>query len=100
MEKLIISKKLAEEISLNEYNIKDSLYEFRAKHHEELEKLKKENGFRTQQQIVAYLLGGQEKVFEIKPDTYKLSFSELSENDLRVLKQWAEHRGYVKTEEG
>lgn len=70
MEKLIISKELAEEIKLNEFHVSDSITGIKGMYYKELASLRDEHNFTTVYQVVAYLLGGQDKIYEVKKDPY------------------------------
>lgn len=70
MEKLIISKNLAK--SLKEYkgSIVAGIGHIREKYEKELLHLRNVHDFSTSVAVVAYLLGGQEQVYEIRKDNY------------------------------
>ena len=70
MEKLIISKGLAKTIKANKFHILASITSIKEEHYTELATLRDDNDFSTVYQVVSYLLGGQDKVYEVKNDPY------------------------------
>lgn len=70
MEKLIISKQLADEVEKYKATIVLGIDNIQRPFKEELDSLRVEHGFRTKIAVSAYLLGGQERVYEVKNDPY------------------------------
>lgn len=70
MEKLIISKQLADEVEKYKASIVLGIDNIQRPFKEELDSLREEHGFRTKIAVSAYLLGGQERVYEVKNDPY------------------------------
>lgn len=68
MEKLIISKELANIIKAKKFHVLASITSIKEDHYIELATLRDDHDFSTVYQVVAYLLGGQNKVYEIKED--------------------------------
>ena len=68
MEKLIISKELASIIKAKKFHVLASITSIKEYHYIELATLRDEHDFTTVYQVVAYLLGGQDKVYEIKEE--------------------------------
>lgn len=70
MEKLIISKQLADKVKKNKTSIQAGIEALQEGFFEELYALRNEHHFLTRRAVSAYLLGGQERVYEIKKDPY------------------------------
>lgn len=70
MEKLTISKELANEIKYWKGGVRKGIDTMTPVYFEELNELKRKYGFITPYQVSAYLLGGQERVYEVKNDPY------------------------------
>lgn len=70
MEKLIISKQLADEVKNYKTSIKLGIEALQEDFLEELGGLRNEHHFLTRRAVSAYLLGGQERVYEVKNDPY------------------------------
>lgn len=72
MEKLIISKQLADEVKNYKASIVLGIESMQRPFKEELDSLRKEYGFRTKIAVSAYLLGGQERVYEVKKEVWNV----------------------------
>lgn len=70
MEKLIISKELANEVKNYKTSIEAGIEALQEDFLEELYDLRNEHHFVTRRAVSAYLLGGQERVYEVKKDPY------------------------------
>lgn len=66
MEKLIISKQLADEVKKYKGSIARGIDNIQRPFKEELKSLREEHRFLTNTAVSAYLLGGQERVYEVK----------------------------------
>lgn len=66
MEKLIISKQLADEVKKYKGNIVRGIDNIQRPFKEELKSLREEHRFLTRTAVSAYLLGGQERVYEVE----------------------------------
>lgn len=75
MEKLIISKELANEVKNYKTSIKAGIEVLQEDFTEELHGLRRKHGFLTRRAVSAYLLGGQERVYEVKKDPYMVVWS-------------------------
>lgn len=68
MEKLIISKELAEDVRDWKNNVAVGVDELTETHKDELASFMYDYKFDTIHQVAGYLLGGQDKVYEIKKE--------------------------------
>lgn len=80
MEKLIISKQLADEVINYKTNILQGIEALEDNFMKELKELRKKHGFVTRRAVLAYLLGGQEQVYESKNDPYLVVWNTESED--------------------
>lgn len=72
MEKLIISKQLADEARKNKTSIKAGLEALQEGFLEELYELRDKHHFLTRRAVSAYLLGDQERVYEVKKEPWRV----------------------------
>lgn len=72
MEKLIISKELANEVKNYKTSIKAGIEALQEDFLEELYELRNEHHFLTRRAVSAYLLGGQERVYEVKKEPWNV----------------------------
>lgn len=72
MEKLIISKQLADEVKNHKANIKAGIEVLQEDFTDELHRLRRKHGFLTRRAVSAYLLGGQEKVYEVVKEVWNV----------------------------
>lgn len=66
MEKLIISKELANEVRRFRASVTSGIDTMTSVYFKELKELAKQHNFLTPFQVSAYLIGGQERVYEVK----------------------------------
>lgn len=72
MKKLIISRELANDIKHFRMNVTKGIKEIVFNHGIELIDLGADNDFLTDHQVASYLLGGQERVYEVKKEPWRV----------------------------
>lgn len=92
MEKIKVSKELARDIEMNEFCICLSLPELCDSHFNELKNIKISADFETEAQVMAYLLGGQKKVYEIEKKPYTVYYGHSVEDFYAVPSDWPSER--------
>lgn len=72
MEKLIISKQLADEVKYYRANIVGGINKMQEDFKQELKELRNKYDFLTTRAVSAYLLAGQERVYEVKKEVWNV----------------------------
>lgn len=72
MEKLIISKELANEVERFGASVSSGIETMVSVYFKELNDLAKQHNFLTPFQVSAYLIGGQERVYEVKKHLWRV----------------------------
>lgn len=72
MEKLIISKELANEVERFRASVSSGVETMTPVYFKELDDLAKQHNFLTAFQVSAYLIGGQERVYEVKKHLWRV----------------------------